>query len=301
MRGVRIPRTRQTAVALTCALVVSAGAVIGGTTIAILHRDGFDAGPAAAVAAFPPTITAQPALIGKAAIIFDPTDGRILFQKNADMQLPLASITKLMTADIVLTAESPDTRVTITPSALAPEEGSGLKVGDVVTLGELLRLGLVASSNDAMQAAAESLGANYIDRMNRTARDLGFTETYFRNPTGLDVSADTSGAYSSAYDVARLAALFYKQYPTLFEQTQQSSVSIHVGDRVLTKPATAAPLLTTPGLIGAKTGYTTLAGGNLVAVFDREIDHPLVAVVLGSTRDGRFDDMQTLISIARKN
>ena len=60
-------------------------------------------------------------------------------------------------------------------------------------------------------------------------------------------------------------------------------------------------VLTIPGFIGAKTGYTDLAGGNLVAMFYAEIGHPLVVVVLGSTKQGRFDDIRTLISAVRKH
>ena len=268
--------------------------------LALLHEGNLNPTQSLAATVYPLPVTSSPKLIGAAAIIFDPTDGRVLFEKNANAQLPLASITKLMTAEIVLSSETPDTLVTITQSALAPEANSGLRAGDVIPLNQLLKLGLIASSNDAMEAAAESLGPDYLVHMNQTAKDLGLTETYFLNPTGLDVNADTSGAYSSAYDVARLASLFYKQYPTYFEQTQQTSVTITIGDRVLTKPATAAPLLSVPGFIGAKTGYTDLAGGNLVAIFDIEIGHPLVAVVLGSTRDGRFDDIKTLIATARQ-
>lgn len=65
--------------------------------------------------------------------------------------------------------------------------------------------------------------------------------------------------------------------------------------------ATALPLSSLPGFVGAKTGYTDLAGGNLVVIFDIEIGHPLVAVVLGSTEQGRFDDIRTLAHAIRTN
>ena len=164
---------------------------------------------------------------------------------------------------------------------------------------DLLKISLVASSNDAIAAAAATLGPGYLALMNKKAEDLGLLHTHFLNPTGLDVSVEQAGAYSSAYDVARLAAAFYKQYPQFFELTQSPSVSIQVGLHTLSANATAAPLLDLPGFVGAKTGYTDLAGGNLVAIFDVDIGHPLVAVVLGSTPEGRFDDIRTLISAAR--
>ena len=294
-----MPRATHTMLALLSTAALSILALAGGTSLALLHAGSFTKSDDVAAAEFPFSLRTNPNIIGKAAIIFDPADGRVLFAKNSTTQLPLASITKLMTAEIVLTSESPDTLVTMTSSALAPEGDSGFKAGDTAPLGTLLEFGLIASSNDALQAAAESLGDAYIERMNQTAKNLGFTETYFLNPTGLDVNTDTSGAYSSAYDVARLAALFYKQHPAYFEATQKSTATLQVGARTLTLHATDAPLLSIPGLIGAKTGYTDLAGGNLVAVFDREIGHPLVAVVLGSTKDGRFKDIAALISAAR--
>ncbi len=294
-----MPYVKHSVLALfTTAFLVTA-AFSGGIALAMLQH-GIDAPTLTAGAEFPFQPNLSPAkLTAKSAILFDPASGRILFAKDATTQRALASITKLMTAEIVLTAKSPDTLVTITPDALLPEGDWGFKVGDVIPLHDLLRIGLIASSNDAMQAAAESLGDHYIQKMNEVAQALGLSQTYFLNPTGLDVNFDTSGAYGSAYDVARLAALFYKQYPAYFELTQNNSVSIDDNGRTIKAHATAEPLLSIPGFIGAKTGFTDLAGGNLVAVFDVEIGHPLVAVVLGSTKDGRFEDIKTLIHAAR--
>ncbi len=292
------PRLRKSIAALLASMFLCTTMFLGGATV-MLFREGKLIPPPVALTLFP-TFVSNPQVEAKAAIVYDPQDGRVLYAKNAQAQLPLASITKLMTAEIVLTAVAPDTLVRITPRALLPFGDWGFKKGDIVPLSTLLKIGLIASSNDAMQAAAESLGTNYLARMNEVAHNLGLIHTTFANPTGLDVDSTTSGAYSSAYDVARLATLFYSQYPSFFEMTQQNSVSIDVGGRTLTAHATDEPLLDIPGLIGAKTGYTDLAGGNLVAIFDVEIGHPLVAVVLGSTKEGRFNDIHTLISAARK-
>lgn len=256
--------------------------------------------PVVQLAQYPSLMSISPDKIkSKAAIVYDPQQQRILFQKNAAASLPLASLTKLMSAQTILNAVSTDTQITITRDDLKPEGDWGFAPGDKVTLSDLIKMALVASSNDAAAAAAASLGADYLNQMNLTAGKLGLTNTYFLNPTGLDLSEDTSGAYGSAYDVARLAAAFMKQYPQYFELTTQKSVSIQDGDRVLSATATALPLLSIPGFIGAKTGYTDLAGGNLVAAFDIDIGHPLIVVVLGSTEEGRFTDIETLINAAR--
>jgi len=275
------------------------GAAFGlGTTLAVLPHHAQTA--AAADAAPMPQISLDPStLLAQAAIVYDPASGEILYQKNANTALPLASLTKLMTAEAVLESRSPSTEVTITPDDLTPDGDWGFKLGDRANLGDLLRFGLVASSNDAMAAAASSLGSGYLDAMNAIAQKLNLTKTYFSNSTGLDLSTDTAGAYGSAFDVARLLSGFYKQYPALLEHTTEPTVSITVGGRTLTAKATAAPLQSVPGFAGGKTGFTDLAGGNLAAVFDIDIGHPVVAVVMHSTETGRFADIRTLIEKVR--
>lgn len=276
------------------ALCIVVAAFVAGAALTQMHR-----APAAAQA-YPRAVSLAPdALLAQAAVLYDATSGRILYQKNASTQLPLASLTKLVTAQTVLSRRDPSTVVTITPADLKPEGGGGLEAGDTLTLDALLRFGLVASNNDAMAAAASSLGDNYLSALNQTAQTLNLTKTYFLNPTGLDLTDETSGAYGSAYDVARLAAAFYKNHPAYFELTTYPDVSIQDGSRTLTAAATAKPLQDIPGFVGAKTGYTDLAGGNLAAIFDLEPGRPVVAVVLHSTEPGRFSDIKTLIDAVR--
>lgn len=236
---------------------------------------------------------------GRAAVVYDPTSGRVLFAKNADETLPLASLTKLMTAQTVLAKKDLATNVYITKQDLAPDGDWGLKPGEVWSLKQLLTFGLVASSNDAMAAAAAAAGPDIVGSMNATAQSLGLSHMYFANPTGLDLDQGTAGAYGSARDVALLAAHFLQTNPELFEQTSHPSVSIQNNTSILTASSTDLPLLDIPGIIAAKTGYTDLAGGNLVAVFDVEVGHPIVVAVLGSTRDGRFDDVRSLVAAVR--
>ncbi len=250
---------------------------------------------------FSPIVLDSSNIIGKAAIIYDPTDNQVLFQKNAGEPLPLASVTKLGTAETVLSEHPSNPLITITSQDLLHSDAGdfGLRAGDTLSLDKLMQLGFVASSNDAMAAVANSLGPDAIEKINNKVSSLGLQEFVFYDPTGLDVSTTTSGAYGSAHDVAVLAADFYSQFPTYFELTEEPSITINDNGRSITDVATDAPLLSIPGLVGAKTGYTNLAGGNLVAVFDVEIGHPLVAVVLGSTERGRFQDIRALINAAR--
>jgi D-alanyl-D-alanine carboxypeptidase len=240
-------------------------------------------------------------LVAGAAVVYDAKSGKVLYAKNADEPLPLASLTKLMSAEAILSLKEEDTPIFITQDDLAPEGDSGLQVGDVWSLKNLLTFGLVSSSNDAMAAAAASAGkSSVIKRMNETADELGLISAEFVNETGLDIDETTAGSYGSAKDVAIIATTFLTHHRDLFSATVSPTTKVQsLGSETEAIP-TAEPILEIPGLIGAKTGYTDLAGGNLVVAFDLEIGRPVVAVVLGSTIEGRFSDMRELIRATRE-
>ena len=284
------------------ALLLVAGAFGGGVYAALrldpqaLSAAAYDAGSPTPAVALDPS-----ALQARAAVLYDLQGGRVLYQKNANEQLPLASLTKLMAAQTVLSVKEPATPVLITQADVRTEGNSGMRAGETMTLGDLITLALVASSNDAIMAAAGSLGGDPIAKMNATARGLGLTKTVFYNPTGLDVNTNQAGAYGSAYDVARLAALFYADHPDFFELTTLPDVQVDGGNKEIDLVSTTVPLRSIPGFVAAKTGYTDLAGGNVVAVFDLEPGRTVVAAGLGSTHKGRVDDMKILIKAARNS
>jgi len=249
---------------------------------------------------FPPVFSVgENSLAASAAVVWEPESKRVLYAKNGEMQLPLASLTKLMAAEIALSLLSATSTIVISADAVKTEGDSGLMVGDTWQLGELVRFALTVSSNDAVAAVAGSVGdTSFVSRMNARAQELGLSQSYFLDPTGLDLTGSVSGAYGSALDIAKLAGVFYEAYPSYMEST------VHLSSLLSTSTApqggaTATPLFDIPGLIGAKTGYTDLAGGNLVAIFDVGLGRPVVAAVLHSSRDGRFSDMRTLIEAAR--
>lgn len=254
--------------------------------------------PAATALSVQHVVLADNVLSAKAALLLDLASGEVLYQKAGYEPLPLASLTKLMSAEVVLSRIPLDTSVLITAQDLKPEGDSGLRAGATLPLGALLRLALVASSNDAITAAVSTLGPEPVAAMNEAAAQLGLTKTHFRNPTGLDIGAQ-AGAVGSAYDVARLARIFFKDHPDLFELTTRAEVIIDQNGKEITSAATALPLQSIPGFVAAKTGYTDLAGGNLVAIFDLQPGQTVVAAVLGSTREGRFADIAKLIEAAR--
>lgn len=234
------------------------------------------------------------ALIAQAAIVYDPINKRVLYAKNEEQQLPLASLTKLATALAALT-QGEDRLVTIEARDLAEEGDSGLSVGQIWRLADLVAFSLTTSSNDGIAAAAGALtreGA--IERMNATAKAAGLSQSFFLNPTGLDISSSTAGAYGSARDVAMLVEILLRTHPVIFEATAYEPVA-----SAPRAPSTLAPLHTLPGFVAGKTGYTDLAGGNLAAVIDIGLNEPVIAVVLGSTREGRFDDVRALVAAAQ--
>lgn len=281
--------------------------LIGGALAVIATVGAFGLGAGAVVfyhTAQPETFVrsvgiAHDSLAARAVILMDARTGEVLYQKNANEQLPLASLAKLMTAYVVLNNRPAEETIEITAADVATEGDSGLKAGERIKLSELLRLGLVASSNDAMAAALGSLGINPIEQLNSAAKDLALTQSSFRNPTGLDEDSVTAGAEGSAYDVARLAMAFYNAHPEFFEQTMREEIVVSTDTEELRDSATTAPLFSLPGLIAAKTGTTDLAGANLVAVVDLDIGTPVIGVILGSTAEQRFSDMTLLIEAAR--
>lgn len=252
-------------------------------------------------------------LQAESAIVVDDTTHVVLFARNATSQLPLASLTKVPLVLAVSEALPPNSVMTLVRPILGSGTTQSIPAGTSWTTKDLIDFTLVGSSNDGAQALAEtadeSLRARYPEApkgaaaiwlMNKLVHDLGLTHTYFLNPTGLDESATLSGAYGSAADIATIFAYAASTSPDLFSATSLKSITISSMDgRTATAWNTDAALDDIPGLMMGKTGYTDLAGGNLAVVATIAPGHRIIAVVLGSTPDGRFSDMRELIAAAQ--
>lgn len=236
---------------------------------------------------------------GKAAYVLDINSGRVLFKKNAEKPLPLASITKVMTA-FVAAQELPTTKVVaIDDKALQTEGDAGLKIRERWKLSDLIDFTLIESANDGAAAVAEAISpsGNFSSEMNKKAREIGMQHSTFYNETGLDVSSEKAGAYGSAEDVAKLFNYILKNNPELLDATQYDELTVQSLDGVShTAQNTNTVTGKIPNLIASKTGYTLLAGGNLAVAFDAGINRPVVVVVLGSSQEGRFNDVVKLAS-----
>lgn len=248
----------------------------------------------------------------KSALVFDVADQKILFQKNSDIQLPLASLTKLMTALVATNLVPKNSQVTIRKEFLTAEGDSGLFPGENWKLSDLLDFSLVTSSNDGARSVASVVGAtlnntdynlgrqDFIKQMNLEAEKIGLKQTYFVNETGLDESASQSGAYGSADDVAKLLEYMLTNKPEILEMTRYADANISSSSKTHDAESTNEVISKIPGLLASKTGYTALAGGNLAVAFDASIGHPVIVVVLGSTAEGRFADVINLVETSMK-
>jgi D-alanyl-D-alanine carboxypeptidase len=246
---------------------------------------------------------------GKAAYVFDVKAKKALYSKDEDAALPLASITKLMTALLAYELVSADTGVKLSARAVSQEGGDGLTTGEDFTMEQLNRLALISSSNDAAFALGASAGAllgdqdparQFVEGMNIKADELDLKSLEFKNTTGLDLSASEPGAVGSAKDVSYLMAYILENYPELIESTTLGGARIYNSQgEYHDVENTNEVLYAIPNLLGSKTGYTDLAGGNLTIAFDAGLNRPIIVTVLGSTREERFSDVLRLVNAVR--
>lgn len=227
---------------------------------------------------------------------------KILFKKNIETLLPIASLTKLMTA--LISFEDPenyDFSKTITVSGTAaamenvPEYGN-LEQGERKSIGELLNLMLAFSSNDAAQELSEVVGKEeFVDRMNEKTRMLALNNTYFANPTGLDpdnmdFSKETAPFFnhSSVKDLSELSRYILEETPVIYELTlKKQSYQTKNG---------LSDLVTNQNIIGGKTGYTDEAGGCMIVVLENSKGSYFINIILGAaSSESRVQEMQKLI------
>lgn len=228
-------------------------------------------------------------LEAKSAYIYDVVKKKSIFELNADSQLPLASLTKLMTA-VVAKENIPEWMlIDIGEESVLQEGDSGFMLGERWKIADLIDAMLISSSNDA--AAAIALNSeDFISLMNKKSADLNLAQTYFLNATGLDLTNYLSGGYGSAKDVAKLMDYLVKKHPSLLEVTRYDSLKINSRNFKNTNKL----IEHLPGIIGSKTGFSDLARGNLAVVFDMGLEHPVIIVALGSSEEGRFEDIEKL-------
>ena len=207
-----------------------------------------------------------------AAVLMDADSGRLLYEKNGEKRMLIASTTKLMTALVALEQGGLQQEITVTGGHMAEGSSMYLRPGEKLTLETLLYGLLLSSRNDAALAVTECMGGAvpFVARMNEKAAELGMENTHFANPNGLDDEAH----YSTAEDMAKLAAAAMDD-PVL--RRVASTRTARIGGRTLTNHNKL--LSRVEGCVGLKTGYTRAAGRTLVSCAERD-GVRLVAVTL---------------------
>lgn len=291
---------REMGIALTATSILLALFLFLPTTQSVPGNQTSNTSPGSLTSTAPDAF-ANVELEAKAVIVYDTVTGETLYEKNADAQLPLASLTKLLTVYAALTKLSLDTPITIPENAIGLDGPHAFSVGQTFTLSDLARLTLTASLNDGAVAiaiaTAERTSLSQKDMLAGAIASLGLSQTYAVNGSGLDASSAVSGGYGSARDMASLTKAFIEQAPTVAEATTMTSVQATSKEgKSFSVTNTDTIIDSLPRLILSKTGYTDLAGGNMALVFDAGISHPIAVVVLGSTMNSRFTDSARLVS-----
>ena len=194
-------------------------------------------------------------------------DGKLLWAGAAEERLPPASLTKLMTALLVLERGGLDEPVVVSRGA-SRETGTriGLKAGENLRVRDLLAAMVIRSANDACRALADHVSTAFVFRMNQRAEKLGLRNTRFADPCG----HDHAGQYSTAADLARLAerVMQHQEYLRLARLPRLSIATLDGGRRIAFHN-TNALIGRYDGALGLKTGYTERAGNCLVALAER--------------------------------
>lgn len=219
-----------------------------------------------------------------------------MYQKNADTRLPIASVTKLMTAVAVVEYGRSDDVLVVSKNAVAAEGASGgLAVGEKLTVADMMKALLIVSSNDAAVAFEEyfaSRGLDLVALMNKKAAQLGMANTHFTNASGLDAE----GHYSTARDLAVLAS-YSMAHESIWDILSQKSATVVSTDGRFTHRFTTNNELvrkSVPGVKGGKTGYTKNALGCMITA----LEDGSIAVVLGS--DNREEETEKLIELVKR-
>jgi D-alanyl-D-alanine endopeptidase (penicillin-binding protein 7) len=227
------------------------------------------------------------------AILLDPATGEVLYEKNSSRSVPIASLTKLMTAMVFL-EQKPDLsrEVEVTQAELAGAGHTQLRRGEHVPLGELLHMSLMSSDNTATRVIAIESGlspADFVARMNSKAVELGLTGTRFVEFTGLD-----EHNVATASDVARMLHAAANE-PLIAEITTTRSYQFRTERRRHAINNTDRLLYGRYEILGGKTGFI-IEAGYCFATWVRTEGRELIAVVLGApTNATRFADAVRLI------
>jgi len=234
-------------------------------------------------------------IAGKSALLMDIATGTVLYEQNSHERLAPASVTKVMTMLLIMEAIDSGKigwNDTVTTSESAAAKGGSqiyLKVGETMTVSDMVKSIAVSSANDCACAMAEHIAgseAGFVEKMNQRARELGMNDTHFVNCTGLDDDAEAKEHLTSAYDIALMSRELMKHHPDIKKFTTIWMDTVRDGAFGLAN--TNKLIRFYPGATGLKTGFTANAGYCLSATAERD-GLGLISVVMGcATSQERF-------------
>lgn len=244
----------------------------------------------------------------KSALLMDIDTGTVLFEQNAHEKLAPASVTKVMTMLLIMEAIDSG-RIswadTVTVSETAAAKGGSqvyLKVGETMSVSDMLKSVAVSSANDCACALAEHIAgseAAFVDKMNARATELGMNDTHFVNCTGLDDEENAKDHLTSAYDIALMSRELMLRHPTITKFTTIWMDTVRDGAFGLSNTNKLVRFY--PGATGLKTGFTSNAGYCLSATAQRD-GLGLIAVVMGAkTSQERFAGCKNMLDYGFAN
>ena len=245
---------------------------------------------------------------GKSALLMDMATGTVLYEQNAHEELAPASVTKVMTMLLIMEAIDSgkigwNDTVTVSESAAA-KGGSQiyLKVGETMSVSDMLKSVAVSSANDCACALAEHIAGSesaFVEKMNLRASQLGMKDTHFVNCTGLDDDPNAKEHLTSAYDIALMSRELMLKHPDIQKFTTIWMDTVRDGAFGLSN--TNKLIRFYPGATGLKTGFTSSAGYCLSATAQRD-GLALIAVVMGAkTSQERFAGCKTMLDYGFAN
>lgn len=240
-----------------------------------------------------PDTKKEPQLSASSALVYDLSNNRILYEKDPKEKLPMASLTKIMTAMIAIDNRRSDDRYVVSKKDLVGENVMGLSFGEVLSLSDLMYGLVLPSGNDS----AEVLASNTMNRvafvkaMNDKAKSLGLKDTNFTNPSGLEGDGDQ---HTTAYDLLVITKNALQHYPLFAKVAATPEFHIEAtSEHKAYDLYNETNLLTSyPGVKGVKDGYTYEAGLCLVTYLDYK-GHKIIGVILGS--QNRRQEMKELL------
>ena len=239
-----------------------------------------------------------PQITAKSALVYDLTSNKVLFSKNVDEKLPMASLTKIMTAIVGLESAKKDDKYLVSKVDLVGENSMGLSIGEKLSLEELLYGLILTSGNDAAETLASNFPkgrAQFIIAMNNKAKSLGLNDTHFTNPTGLEGDGNQ---YTTVHDL--LVITNYALESPLFKKvvgTFDHNIPYSEDHKAFYLENETNLLTSYPGVLGVKDGYTPDAGLCLVTYLNFK-SHKIIGILLGS--DNRRGEMKDLLDYGLK-